>query len=137
MNRLTQSSDSAYMYMADLQAISEKLPLSPILWHDIPNWSQIVTPMSAMEWDSQLAFHPDESYHEYLVKSLRHGFRIGFNHGSAKCKCVSAESNMSSASERSSVIDEFIATELAAGMWGTSSTKRDMELYQTVHAYLF
>ncbi len=39
--------------------------------------------------------------------------RIGFSHDSAGC--VSAVSNMSSAAERPSHIDEFITTELAAG----------------------
>ncbi len=60
-----------------------------------------------------MSSHPDESYCEYLVEKLRQGFRIGFDHGSAKCK--SAVSNMSSASERPSVIDEFVTAELAAG----------------------
>ena len=72
-----------------------------------------MTPMSVCEWDRQLAAHPDQCYHTYIVEGLRQGFRIGYSYGSAKC--VSAVSNMSSASERPSVIDEFIATELAAG----------------------
>lgn len=49
----------------------------------------------------------------YLVEGLQHGFRVGFSHETAKCS--SAVSNMSSASERPSVIDEFIATEVTAG----------------------
>ena len=72
-----------------------------------------MTPMVVGEWDRLLAAHPDQSYRKYLVDGLQYGFRIGFSHGVAKCR--SAVSNMSSASERPSVIDEFIAAELAAG----------------------
>ncbi len=72
-----------------------------------------MTPMLVSEWDRQLAAHPDQYYRAYLVEGLRHGFRIGYRYGSAKC--VSAVSNMSSASERPSVIDEFIDTEVATG----------------------
>ncbi len=72
-----------------------------------------MTPMLVSEWDRQLAAHPDQYYHAYLVEGLRHGFRIGYSYGSAKC--LSAVSNMSSTSERPSVIDEFIDTEVAAG----------------------
>ncbi len=96
------------MYMADLLVIGGKLPVN-----SIPGWSQIVTPMSAEVWGRQLASHPDESFQEYLVEGLRRGFRIGFSHDSVRC--VSAVANMSSAAKRPSVIDEFIATELAAG----------------------
>ncbi len=103
----------AYVYMTDLLALGEKVPDSPVHWPDIPGWNQIVTPMAVGEWDTQLSSHRDESYRKYLVEGLWQGFRIGFNHGSAKCK--SAVSNMSSASERPSVINEFVAAELAAG----------------------
>ncbi len=98
--------------MKDLQIISVKMPSCPSQWPGIPGWSQIVTPMLVSEWNRQLAAHPDQCYRMYLVEGLRHGFRIGYSYGSAKC--VSAVSNMSSASERPSVIDEFIATEVAA-----------------------
>ncbi len=57
--------------------------------------------------------HTDQYYRAYLVEGLRHGFRTGYSYGSAKC--VSAVSNMSSASGRPSMIDEFIDTEVAAG----------------------
>ncbi len=104
---------NAYVYMADLLAISDKRPVGRTSWPDIPNWSNIVTPMVVGEWDRLLASHPDQSYRRYLVDGLQYGFRIGFSHGVADCR--SAVSNMSSASERPSVIDEFVATELAAG----------------------
>ena len=74
---------------------------------------QIVTPMVADEWKEQLASHPDEDYQAYLVKGLREGFKIWFNHVSAKC--VSVVSNMQSASKQASAIDNFLTSELAAG----------------------
>ncbi len=101
------------VYMADLLVIGGKLPVNSTPRPNIPGWNQIVTPMSAEVWGRQLASHPDESFREYLVEGLRPDFRIGFSHDSVRC--MSAVSNMSSAAERPSVIDEFIATELAAG----------------------
>ncbi len=102
------------MYMADLLVICGKLPvnLTPRP-NNIPGWSQIVTQMFAELRGRQLATHTDESFWEYLVDGPRSGFRIGFSHDFATC--VSAVSNMSSAAEKPSVIDEFMTTELAAG----------------------
>ena len=64
------------------------------------------------EWERLLVSHPDDAYSAYLVRGLRDGFRIGFGYGSARCR--SAVSNMQSAGERPSMIDTFLATELAA-----------------------
>ncbi len=36
---------NAYVYMADLLAISDKRPVGLTSWPDVPNWSNIVTPM--------------------------------------------------------------------------------------------
>ena len=71
-----------------------------------------MTPMVASEWERLLASHPDDAYSAYLVRGLRDGFHIGFSYGSVRCR--SAVSNMQSAGERPSVIDTFLATELAA-----------------------
>ncbi len=68
--------------------------------------------MSVQEWDRQLASHPDERFRAFL-EGMRSGFRIGFDYGLAKC--TSAVSNMASASERPSVIEEFLASETEAG----------------------
>ncbi len=35
---------NAYVYMADLLAISDKRPVGLTSWPDIPNWSDTVTP---------------------------------------------------------------------------------------------
>ncbi len=102
-----------YGYMAHLLAIDEKRPVChrPAT-RDIPDWDHIVTPMRAGEWDKLLSNHPDRSYHSYLVKGLMDGFRIGFSYESSSC--TGAGSNMKSAMERPSVIDQFISAELAA-----------------------
>ncbi len=102
-----------YGYMAHLLAIDEKRPVChrPAT-RDIPDWDHIVTPMRAGEWDKLLSNHPDRSYHSYLVKGLMDGFRIGFSYESSSCTGVG--SNMKSAMERPSVIDQFISAELAA-----------------------
>ncbi len=101
-----------YAYMAHLQAIDGKRPVSQSsVFQNILGWDHVVTPMRADEWDKMLADHPDRRYHSYLVKGLREGFRIGFSYESARC--TGAGSNMRSALERPSVIDQLISTELA------------------------
>ena len=106
-------SEGAYVYMvAHLRAIDGKRPVGPAAaWPDIQGWSQIMTPMVASEWERLLDSHPDDAYSAYLVRGLRDGFRIGFGYGSVRCR--SAVSNMQSAGERPSVIDTFLAIELA------------------------
>ena len=81
---MCSQSVSDHKYMADQLAINGKRSVNPI-WPDIVGWSQIVTPMIAEEWDRQLRLHPDRSYQDYFVRSLREGFGIGFSHESAKC----------------------------------------------------
>ncbi len=61
----------------DLLAISDKRPVGLTSWPDIPNWSNIVTPMVVGEWDRLLASHPDQSYRRYLVDGLQYGFWSG------------------------------------------------------------
>ncbi len=92
---------------------SEKKPVGLPVQPAISGWDQIVTPMSVQEWDRQLASHPDERFRAFLLEDMRSGFRIGFDYGLAKC--TSAVSNMALASERPSVIEEFLASETEAG----------------------
>ena len=73
----------------------------------------IQSPMTAAVWEVALANHPDIPYRDYLVKGLRHGFRIGFGYG--LLQCASAGSNMQSAEVRPNVIADFLASELRDG----------------------
>ena len=66
--------------------------------------------MTAAVWEVALANHPDVPYRDYLVKGLRHGFRIGFGYGSLQC--ASAGFNMQSAEVRPA---DFLASELRDG----------------------
>ena len=85
-------SEGAYVYMAHLRAIDGKRPVGPAAaWPDIQGWSQIMTPMVASEWERLLASHSEMVSVSVLVPS-----GVG-----VQC-------------QRPSVIDTFLATELAA-----------------------
>ena len=60
-----------------------------------------------------LASHPDRAYAAYIVQGIQLGFRIGFRVGEVTCQ--STHTNMPSASHCVCKIDEFFATECAAG----------------------
>ena len=57
--------------------------------------------------------HSDQSFVTYVLDGLQNGFRVGFNPASVSLK--SATQNMPSASLQTSVIDDYLSTELAKG----------------------
>ena len=61
------------------------------------------------------AIHPDTQFTQYIVDGIKKGFRIGYQHGSARC--APATGNMASASQhpRSSVVD-YLEKELVANI---------------------
>lgn len=60
-------------------------------------------------WEHALAHHPDWRFISFIVKGIKHGFRIGFNSG---VSLVSASSNMSSAAEQIAVVSKYVEGEL-------------------------
>ena len=73
----------------------------------------IVSPLNVQVWTQRLAEHPDTGFKEYILRGLRLGFRIGFQHG--KGRCTSAKSNMLSANRNPGVVDEYLQKEVRLG----------------------
>ena len=73
----------------------------------------IVTPLNLRVCIQHLAEHPDTGFKEYILRGLRLGFRISFQHG--KGMCTSAKSNMLSANQNSGVVDDYLQKEMRLG----------------------
>ena len=78
-----------------------------------PHFGAVVIPLEWAKWCYALHDHPDREFVTYIVSGIRAGFRIGFQYKSVECKA--ATRNMPSASLCEGKIDEFLATECAAG----------------------
>ena len=100
-----------YLYTGDLiqmdRCVQGSLTVVP------PILASISTPLQREAWAAELRAHPDQEYAQFIVKGIEHGFRIGFDY--QNCHCVSAKSNMLSASQHPQPIETYISKELAAG----------------------
>lgn len=101
-----------YPYMAQLRVLEGRRPRAG--QRAIPKWlTRIQTPLVLTEWRKQLGRHPDAEYRDYLLRGIERGFRIGFRHRS--CSCQQAKSNMKSASEQATVVQEYLEKEVRLG----------------------
>jgi hypothetical protein len=73
----------------------------------------VSSPLVGQEWAKELADHPDSAFRDYILGGITFGFRIGFNYARSICK--PAASNMHSAMENASVVQEYIDKEVALG----------------------
>ena len=73
-------------------------------------FDQVTTTLVYTEWAKQLRLHPDVEFCDYVLNGIAHGFRIGFD--ASKVQCVSAKKNMQSASQHSSVVEEYLEKEI-------------------------
>ena len=64
------------------------------------------------EWEALLQGHPDQRYVDYILSSLRHGFRIGFSRSSP---LRAAKLHMQSALEHPEVVTRYLEEEVKAG----------------------
>ena len=97
--------------MADLLALDACRP--PQIATALPQGvSDITTPLVVAAWESCLGAHPDQTFVSYLLEGLRHGFRIGYNYNN---QCIPCWSNMKSASENPTVVDDYLRGELLLG----------------------
>lgn len=69
-----------------------------------------VSPLNVTEFTRELAGHPDQSAVTYVLSGLRDGFRLGFQ---SSRSLKSAKKNNSSATQHPTVIDEYLANEVA------------------------
>ena len=72
----------------------------------------ITTPLHIEAWTAALANHPDAQFRHYIITGLTQGFRIGFNRA---CPLRSTYHNMPSAGKQTSVVENYLAKERAAG----------------------
>ena len=79
----------------------------------VPGWLQgVATPLIWREWNLELRDHPDPVFRHYILNGIWHGFRIGFNR---EVLCTPASSNMRSALENVSVVQEYLDKEVTLG----------------------
>ena len=64
-----------------------------------------MTPSRAMKWEVLLASNLDREFVEYLLRSIRQGFRISFDR--EKYRLRSRTQNMSSANERPEIVSNI------------------------------
>lgn len=57
--------------------------------------AKVNMPLQLMEWERAMAGHPDWEFVEYLLRGIKEGFRIGYNHRGHTCS--PASKNMHSA----------------------------------------
>ena len=76
-----------------------------------PVCNRVTTPLVYAEWASQLKFHPDIQFRDYILEGIINGFHIGFD--PSKSQCVSAKRNMRSALQHSSVVEEYLEKEIS------------------------
>lgn len=101
-------SQGHYRYTGDLLRLSAAINPSPHL-----TWPVYKSPINIDGLVPFLTRHPDKSFAIYIQTGLTSGFRIGYSNGRSQLR--SRQSNHPSALANESVIDERIATELAAG----------------------
>ena len=111
MNAPLTHAGAPYRYIEDLLALDSYRPWSCNL--PSPRFCEVVTPLDSNRWDEALRAHPDRAFASYITRGIQYGFRVGFQFGAVSCR--STHVNMPSASQCSDKIDEFFATECAAG----------------------
>ena len=74
---------------------------------------EFVSPLIVSKFQVELCNHPDRAAVSYVLEGLKHGFRLGFSPSSWVLK--SSCTNMRSAIQQPSVIDDYLQTEIAQG----------------------
>ncbi len=91
-----------------------------------PKLKVIITPLESAKWAQLLSGYPDIEFMNYVLRGLKHGFRIGFSHQSRELG--SCQKNFSSAQERPEVVKDYIEEELARGRILEVSDKETQDL---------
>ena len=76
-----------YIYLRDHRLLDARQPLKDPV---IPEEGDVVnSPLVAAEWEAVLAGHPDRELAEFLTRSIREGFHIGFDYGTlSRCRTL-------------------------------------------------
>ena len=79
-------------------------PLAPV---------HLVSPLQLSQFQAELHNYPDQAAAAYVLDGLREGFHIGFEASSVSLQ--SASSNMRSALDHPSIIDDYLETDVSCG----------------------
>ena len=90
--------------------------------------SHIVTPLLPHRWEGLLRQHPDQALAAYVVSGLSNGFHIGYQYSSSRRLSLSA--NMLSAARNPRPVEQYLATELAAGRIAGPFLRSEVPLVQ-------
>ena len=82
----------------------------PTIPRQLPALANYITSLD--NWRQALQNHPDKQFVRYILEGLAGGFHIGMNPNQ---QCISARDNMRSAKENPQPVNDYLATELAAG----------------------
>ena len=102
--------NTLYVYTSDLLSLEAHRPLQPRALP--PQCGMITTPLIVNNWSQALRNHTDKQFVDYILNSLAQGFHIGIN---PNHRCMSCKDNMRSAYEHPQPVEDYLATELAAG----------------------
>ena len=102
-------SNSPYQYTAHLLALDGYRPIGP----PDHSSSEISTPLNITAWEQALADHPDKLFAQYLIQSLKNGFRVGFGHTNHYYK--PAKKNLLSAQANPQAVDDYFVKDVMEG----------------------
>lgn len=74
---------------------------------------QAVSPLRLVEFQQELAHHPDQARVRYVLDGIRNGFSSGFD--PSRVVLCSAPRNLKSAQEHPCIVDDYLAEEVAKG----------------------
>ena len=79
----------------------------------VPGTDVMVTPLEWRVWQRELSEHPDREWSEFLVRGIRHGFRLG--HDQSSVAMNECKGTMYEASQHKEVISSYLNAEESAG----------------------
>ena len=100
--------NGSYRYTQDLVQLAAFVSSQPS-----PLWPRYHSPIRMENLSPFLNSHPDATYAAYIREGLTKGFRIGFNYSNTSLRSRGSNHPSTLANER--VVDDRIATEVAAG----------------------
>jgi len=71
---------------------------------------EVVTPLLWQQWERELEEHPDRDWVEFLVRGVRHGFRLGHDQSAIVLK--ERKGSMYETSQHREIITDYLQTEL-------------------------
>ncbi len=84
------------------------------------NLTRVTTPLDSGVWARELEGHPDQVLVREILRGIKEGFKVGYDHTRAPLRTQGT--NMPSATEHSSVVEEYLAGEVEAGRVALAGT---------------